>query len=80
MTKIELGPVYKELTDKELEIIHSKVSNLLIDLTKQYEINPVYINALVMGMARRSLQDLVGKKLAMEFDKAGRETIGWDKL
>lgn len=47
-------------------------------LTKE-GFDPIEINASACGMARRSMEAIVGRKKAIEWDNFVRKQIGWDK-
>ena len=44
---------------------------------KEEGMEPIHINALTMGMIRNSMEKIVGREQAEQWDKAARDSIGW---
>lgn len=56
--------------------INKSVSSFFHTLVEQ-GMEPMEINAVTVGMARKSMEDLIGVKEAIEMDKKWRVSIGW---
>jgi hypothetical protein len=58
------------------DLIVFALKNTFLDLAKRGH-DPMAINGAAMGMCRKSMEDLMGKKEAIELDYEARKSMGW---